>query len=405
MATEAVSVSWRRSINPFIQDVEVIREGDKNGYGGVFRIVLKGGREVCAIALPHYNSSRTGPTWAYLVDCQGWTLIDAGSQGAQEALEKGLDTLGRKVTDLERVVITHGHQDHDGNTYDLLKASGAELWTHEMYFHFLPYNHNERGLDTASPLHRVIAESRKREEEWRNLSANASAHQHWTDHDRRYQEGRRRIALGEVPAHPIRDGEALGEMRFHYTPGHAIDELCIALDGVVFTGDHVLPQISPHPTFIQTFPEALQYTLPLEHQRPEEHYGLSCYLRSLGKVLALSIDTTVFPAHRLYNHDRLHLRNLHRAREIVRHHVKRLERSLEAIDEGSDTVEAITGNIFPARKLSGGGMLSAISEVVSHLELLADSGDIQVSEDGAVKRTGTHRFYQEIEAMTGHPIG
>ena len=403
MATEAVSIEWRGSINPYIQDVAVVGEGDRNGYGGVFRIVLKGGREVYSIGLPHHYNSRTGPTWAYLMDYQGWTLIDAGSQGAQETLEKGLAAVGHRVTDLKRVVITHGHQDHDGNTYDLLKASGAELWAHEMYFYFLPYDHYDGAIDTTSPLHRVIAESRKHEKE-HDESSNTSEHQAWKDRDRRYQEGRRKIAQGEIPTHQIRDGDELGAMRFHYAPGHAIDELCIALDGVVFTGDHILPQISPHPTFIQAFPAALQRALPPEHQRPEEHYGLLCYMRSLGKMLALGIDTTVLPAHRLYNHDQLHLRNLHRAREIVRHHVKRLERSLEAIDEGADTVEAITGKIFPARKLSGGGMVAAMSEVVSHLELLANAGDIQVSEDSMVRRTGTRGFYQEVKALTGSSI-
>ena len=48
--------------------------------------------------------------------------------------------------DLKRVVITHGHQDHDGNVYDLVKACGAELWAHELYFYFLPYSYHDGRL-------------------------------------------------------------------------------------------------------------------------------------------------------------------------------------------------------------------------------------------------------------------
>lgn len=400
MNIEAISTAWNRSTNPYIDDIEVIKAGDKDGLGMVVRCTISGSLEVNVISLPQHSHSRTGPTWAYLTNVEGWTLIDAGARGALGDLELGMGVLGLKLTDLKRVIITHGHQDHDGNAYDLIKASGAELWAHELYFRFLRYSNNHASLDIESPLHKAMHEIRNSQETWYRTRSDAAGHAYWQSHIESYTSGRNRILDEQLPVHPIRDGEQLGDLRFIYTPGHAIDELCIGLNGTIFTGDHVLPQISPHPTFKQSYPEALRGTIPAEYQESGEHYGLKCYLKSLGKVLAMDRYTTVFPAHRLFNHNRFNIRNLRRAQDIVRHHLRRLDRLMEVIEEGADTPPKAAQKLFPPRKLSGGGFFAAVSEVVSHLELLADAGDIAVSEDGRLVTKGTTCYREEIQRIT-----
>ena len=402
MATALDSIAWNRSANPYLEDIQILKEGEKSGYGIVARFALQSGRQVFVISLPHDYRSRTGPTWAYLTNSQGWTLIDAGSHGALDTLKDGLSTLGLGLTDLKRVIITHGHQDHDGNVYDLLKASGAELWAHEMYFHFLPYSYHHGSFSEASPLHRVINESREREEAFYQSKSSPEDSALFHSQIQGYMQRRQSILEEKLPIHPLRDGEELDGMQFLYTPGHAVDEISISLDGVVFTGDHILPQISPHPTYKQAYPEALVDIIPEEYRDSGECYGLESYLKSLGKVLSLDYHTTVFPAHRLYTHDRFHIRNLRRAQDIVRHHVRRLERIMGIMGEGADTVAKVTEKLFPPRKLSGGGFFAAVPEVVSHLELLVDTGDVLVGEDGRVRRSGTDNFYSAIEAMTSY---
>ncbi|GEM_PF-158565 len=401
LAIETASSSWNVSTNPHLEGMEVVREGDKSGYGMVIRFILRGGREVSAIALPHQFPTRTGPTWAYLIDCEGLTLVDAGPMGALNALENGLKVLGRNLMDIKRVIITHGHQDHDGNVYDLLKASGAELWAHELYFHFLPYEHARTGLNKESALHRSIFEVRKREDESFQSRTVPTDNLLWRDHYRDYIAGHRNILEEKLPIHAISDGEELGDLQFLYTPGHAVDEICVTMNGVMFTGDHILPQITPHPTIKRTYPEAmLGLVISPEHQEAGEHYGLARYLKSLGKTLRLDYHTTLFPAHRLFNHGRLNIRNLQRGHEIVRHHVRRLEQVMEVMSAGADTPVKVTEELFPPRKLTGGGFVAAVSEVVSHLELLADTGDIQVSQAGQIRRNGTDIFHSEINGMT-----
>ena len=402
MATMTETLAWNRSANPYLEDIQVLKEGEKSGYGIVARFALQSGRQIFVISLPHDYRSRTGPTWAYLMDCQGWTLIDAGSHGALDTLKDGLSTLGLGLTDLKRVIITHGHQDHDGNVYDLLKASGAELWAHEMYFHFLPYSYHHGSFSEASPLHRVINESREREEAFYQSKSSPEDSERFHSQIQGYMQRRQSILEEKLPIHPLRDGEELDGMQFLYTPGHAVDEISISLDGVVFTGDHILPQISPHPTYKQAYPEALVDIIPEEYRDSGECYGLESYLKSLGKVLSLDYHTTVFPAHRLFTHGRFHIRNLRRAQDIVRHHVRRLERIMGIMGEGADTVAKVTEKLFPPRKLSGGGFFAAVPEVVSHLELLVDTGDVLVGEDGRVRSSGTDNFYSAIEAMTSY---
>ena len=70
-----------------------------------------------------------GPVNVYVLDDDPLTLIDTG-QRTPEALadlEAGLRALGRRVEDLERIVVTHQHIDHCGLAATLVRRSGAEL--------------------------------------------------------------------------------------------------------------------------------------------------------------------------------------------------------------------------------------------------------------------------------------
>jgi glyoxylase-like metal-dependent hydrolase (beta-lactamase superfamily II) len=65
----------------------------------------------------------------YLIDDDPLTLVDAGPNSATSlmALEAGLAEHGRRVEDLERLVVTHQHIDHIGLTQILADRSGAEV--------------------------------------------------------------------------------------------------------------------------------------------------------------------------------------------------------------------------------------------------------------------------------------
>lgn len=68
----------------------------------------------------------------YLVDTgPALVLVDAGLPAHWGGLLEALDRLGRPVTDIAAVLITHGHPDHVGIAERVRAAAGADVWVHE----------------------------------------------------------------------------------------------------------------------------------------------------------------------------------------------------------------------------------------------------------------------------------
>jgi glyoxylase-like metal-dependent hydrolase (beta-lactamase superfamily II) len=66
---------------------------------------------------------------AFVIDGdEGVTLVDTGLPRATGVVLKGLESIGRTVTDIVSIVLTHSHADHAGGAAELKKSSGAELY-------------------------------------------------------------------------------------------------------------------------------------------------------------------------------------------------------------------------------------------------------------------------------------
>jgi glyoxylase-like metal-dependent hydrolase (beta-lactamase superfamily II) len=142
-----------------------------------------------------------------------------------------------------------------------------------------------------------------------------------------------------------------------HTPGHTPDHLCLydPAGGVLLSGDHVLPTITPHISGLDAGPDPL-----------------SAFFTSLDKVSDLEGIGTVLPAH---GHPFDDLRG--RVKDIQRHHEERLARLREAGDElGQATVEQLSQKLF--RQRSWGPM--AESETYAHLEHLRLAGQASREE-------------------------
>lgn len=67
----------------------------------------------------------------YLVDTgEGLVLVDAGLPAHWQSLVDKLREIGRALTDIRAVLITHGHLDHIGLAGRLRAEAGAEIWVH-----------------------------------------------------------------------------------------------------------------------------------------------------------------------------------------------------------------------------------------------------------------------------------
>ena len=79
--------------------------------------------------LPIPTPFRVGLVNCYLIDDDPLTLVDVGPNwgSALVALDDAVRGAGRRLEDLERIVITHQHADHVGLVRIVADRSGAEV--------------------------------------------------------------------------------------------------------------------------------------------------------------------------------------------------------------------------------------------------------------------------------------
>ena len=180
------------------KELLVLRDAKENGDGTVLKITTKGDTVIHAISVAREGFSYTGPTWTYLFESDGLTLIDAGEAGSLPRLEDGLAVAGFKLQNIDRVIISHGHEDHDGAVSELVEKADIEVWAHEIYAHLQAY-------DPRTISRRVISPIQK--EMWRVADLNRSFPPTSPQRD---EYVRRRQAL--TIDHPIKANETIGKL-------------------------------------------------------------------------------------------------------------------------------------------------------------------------------------------------
>ena len=352
-----------------MQVPEVLKSGDDSGNRMLVKYTAPSGALVYGIGVPQAWETPLGPTWCYVVEGQQLTVVDPGCHGSVQYLEEGLAVIGYTLDAIERVVVTHGHMDHDGNCPTVVKRSGAELWAHEVYGSLLR------------------ADRWDREMEWRRQVTGFEAFESSQVVDRVKEHHLRSVSL--TVDRPVTDGQAADGLTFHHTPGHSPDELCIEFEGFMFTGDHVLPQITPHPSVARSY-ASFRANLPESFRQRNEIYGLKALLQSLKRVALLSGDIQALPAHRAYHRGQFNLVSLERANEIIDHHRQRCHDLIDILRLAPQDLPSLTRDHFSHRELEDNNFFLALTEVMSHVEFLMETGDVSV--DGAVESGGPIRW-------------
>ena len=293
-----------------------------------------------------------------LEDDRGFALVDPGLPGPQpwEGLVGKLALAGIPLRRVHTVVITHSHPDHFGGAARLREETGAEVLTHESFRLWF-----ERGGadDDLAALDDRPSDALDDPEAFTRATPWGTEFRPPDDEaaQRMRSEMQRRDHTPR-PTVRVADGQEvlLGgrEWVSMHTPGHTLDHLCLydPTNGVVLSGDHVLPTITPHIGGMGT----------------NGADPLASFFDALDRVAALPGISVTLPAHGHPFHDLAK-----RVDEIKHHHVGRLQRLRDASAELARPapVRELMQHLFSER--AWGSM--AESETFAHLEHLRMLGE------------------------------
>jgi len=372
--------------------VEVLRPGDARGNGMAVRIALPSGLTIFGFATRNYYGGEWdyGPTWNYLVCGDTPFLVDTGRYGMGTRLLDMVEGAGISPRDISSVVISHGHEDHDGGLHDVIRATGATIRAHPIYERLLVCSPDQAPAGFKSDFPASC---------WHCFMPESFTTEHCLDYQR--QRSTARIEhLGEG------DDSFGSSISVHHLPGHTPDSVALLIGNeALLVGDVVLPGITPFPSREEFF-DQVRPLLPQGHDRADLLYGLRAYVRSLKKLRVVAdshSDLLVLPGHRLYFDDRWHDIDLgQRAAELIGHHVQRCGDILSILEDGPMTAREIASRHFKDRLLDGFGILMADHEILSHCELLVAAGDVVQSAGVVFEATGTEDFatlIKELEAV------
>ncbi|MGW0036967.1 MBL fold metallo-hydrolase [Gordonia sp. NPDC003376] len=285
-----------------------------------------------------------------IVDDSGITLIDPGwHDAASEAvLGAALADLGAAPTDVTALFVTHAHWDHYTRALDWQQRHGIPVHLG------IEERHTIDGFDlTGGPYPQQA-----------RLLRRAGAPDLADAVDALDLEDFERDQPFGPPSQWVTDGETFGlgaqTLHAHWTPGHTRGHTVFELPeaGLLFTGDHLLPRITP--------------SLGFEHT-PEDS-PLTSYLGSLTRF-ADRTGMRMLPAHGEASH-----RADVRARELLDHHERRLGEIRQLVADGhhdAATIAAAMTWTRHERRLAELGTvhaMTAILEVRAHLEHLVRLG-------------------------------
>jgi glyoxylase-like metal-dependent hydrolase (beta-lactamase superfamily II) len=297
----------------------------------------------------------------YLIDGEPLTLVDTGPNSGKtlDELEQGLAALGRRVEDLERIVITHQHMDHLGLLEILTRRSGAEVHALAPLAPYLA-NWRESAIADDEYASGVMRRHGVPDELATALAAVGAAF--------------RAFGSAGTVTHPLSDGGELtiGDRRFTvlHRPGHSPTDTVFwdAEEQLLIGGDHLLPHISSNPLVSR----------PLDGSPPDPYGALVGYVASMRATRELPV-ALVLPGHGEPVTDHVRLID-----DRLRMHDRRAEKMLGLLGDEPQTAFEIANRMWGNVAVTQAFL--TISEVLGHMGLLIADERVRTEADGAVVR-------------------
>jgi len=308
-----------------------------------------------------------GSTNCYFIPDSTPTLVDTGinTPEALKVLHDGLRKLGASISDIGRIILTHGHSDHAGSVGTVAAASNAPVFVH--------YRDKRWTLAGAEEV------SGENEEFFRRFFQEAGVPEEIADKNTMGIVSRFRKHFSPVSGlELLKGGELFSFDLFKlvaiHTPGHTAGSICLfdETGGLLLSGDCLIESVIPY--------------ICAELRPPEDlppYYGLEQYERSLDALAVLPVRQ-VLPGHGEPFSGHLQL-----IERIKRYRARRRQRIKEILSGAHEHGSKISGmtpfevaqRLF-ARRAVGGGIFMVISEVRGCLETMEKEGAVTGAVSG-----------------------
>ncbi|MBB4663357.1 MBL fold metallo-hydrolase [Conexibacter arvalis] len=321
--------------------------------------------------LPISTPFLVGKVNLYLIDDDPLTLVDCGpnSGKALDELERALAEHGRRVEEIELIVITHQHIDHIGLVDVLARRSGAEVAAFDGLVGYLGDYPAAAELDDEFAValmrrHGIppdVAEA---------LRAVSTAFRGW--------------GSGSTVTRPLADGARLQlrdrTLEVLHRPGHSPSDTVFwdAERELLIGGDHLIKHISSNPLIARPLTAPGEPVPTPEEAAANRPQALRTYQASLARTAALPARLVLsghgdpVGDHAALIGERAGMTD----RRAAKIHRLLQERPLTAYE----LAQRMWGNVAVTQAFL------TISEVLGHLDLLCDDGRVRELDDGSVAR-------------------
>lgn len=313
--------------------------------------------QIHSIAVP--TPFLVGDVNVYLIKEDPLTLIDVGPKTPEaiKALREGLQRHGVKFSDVERIVLTHAHEDHCG----LAKMVRDEAKNAEVLVHGWETGHLFGRL-AKEEHHKLVTKAGVPDTVWQEMQEFYESFRVLTD------------ALNEGEFTELRDEMELefssGVLKVLHTPGHTPGSCSFIREAnrTLLCGDCVLKRITPNPV------------LSLDPVDPERRFrSLAEYLVSLARLRSFA-PTLVYGGHGEPITDFEEI--FHR---YVRSIDERQAKVIGMVSKQGVTAWDVAQKLFPHVMEDLTQRFLAVSEAVAHLDYAQGEGKLAIEASGGVE--------------------